>query len=145
MAGALLEPHKLVPTPFEGQHFDPYDYYSLTERYSSECPPACPRAPPGAPHSCPTSPPCPTPALQPPAMTVPVTPSPQPCPPAPRGTGASLPPPSPPSLPPVPGGCSRKGRSKREAAGNTNRPNPAGHERKIALKLQRSERRRGQE
>ncbi|CAM5117449.1 unnamed protein product, partial [Eretmochelys imbricata] len=24
----------------------------------------------------------------------------------------------------VPGGCSRKGRSKREAAGNTNRPNP---------------------
>uniref|UniRef100_A0A8C3SFK6 Uncharacterized protein n=1 Tax=Chelydra serpentina TaxID=8475 RepID=A0A8C3SFK6_CHESE len=39
----------------------------------------------------------------------------------------------------VPGGCSRKGRSKREAAGNTNRPNPAGHERKIALKLQRSE------
>ncbi|KAM9149096.1 nuclear protein 1 [Pangshura tecta] len=79
MAGALLEPHKLVPTPFEGQHFDPYDYYSLTERYS------------------------------------------------------------------VPGGCSRKGRSKREAAGNTNRPSPAGHERKIARKLQRSERRRGQE
>ncbi|CAM4678103.1 unnamed protein product, partial [Lepidochelys kempii] len=23
MAGALLDPHKLVPTPFEGQHFDP--------------------------------------------------------------------------------------------------------------------------
>uniref|UniRef100_A0A674IXQ8 Uncharacterized protein n=1 Tax=Terrapene triunguis TaxID=2587831 RepID=A0A674IXQ8_9SAUR len=74
---------------------------------------------------CPTSPPCPTPALQPPSPA-----------------GASLPP-SPPSVPPVPGGCSRKGRSKREAAGNTNRPNPAGHERKIALKLQRSERRRG--
>nr|XP_042703550.1 nuclear protein 1 isoform X1 [Chrysemys picta bellii] len=36
MAGALLEPHKLVPTPFEGQHFDPYDYYSLTERYSTQ-------------------------------------------------------------------------------------------------------------
>ncbi|XP_037754763.1 nuclear protein 1 isoform X2 [Chelonia mydas] len=35
MAGALLEPHKLIPTPFEGQHFDPYDYYSLTERYST--------------------------------------------------------------------------------------------------------------
>ncbi|XP_067419998.1 nuclear protein 1 [Emydura macquarii macquarii] len=79
MAGALLEADKLVPTPFEGEYFDRYDYYSLTERYS------------------------------------------------------------------MPGGCSRKGRSKREAAENTNRPNPAGHERKIALKLQRSEHRRSQE
>ncbi|XP_065447035.1 nuclear protein 1 [Chrysemys picta bellii] len=78
---ALLEPHKLVPTPFEGQHFDPYDYYSLTERYSRDC-----RV-----------------------------------------------------------GAAGRAVSKREAAGNTNRPNPAGHERKIALKLQRSERRRGQE
>ncbi|XP_043404219.1 nuclear protein 1 isoform X1 [Chelonia mydas] len=48
MAGALLEPHKLIPTPFEGQHFDPYDYYSLTERYSNapqEWQPSSPGAP----------------------------------------------------------------------------------------------------
>ncbi|XP_068779445.1 nuclear protein 1 [Struthio camelus] len=39
----------------------------------------------------------------------------------------------------APGGRGRKGRSKREAAANTNRPSPAGHERKVALKLQRAE------
>ncbi|KAL4658359.1 nuclear protein 1-like [Arapaima gigas] len=39
------------------------------------------------------------------------------------------------------GGASRKGRTKREASCNTNRPCPAGHERKIAEKLRRSERR----
>ncbi|MBN3307665.1 nuclear protein 1b [Amia ocellicauda] len=36
---------------------------------------------------------------------------------------------------------SRKGRSKREASCNTNRPIPAGHERKIVEKLQNSQRR----
>ncbi|XP_036408455.1 nuclear protein 1b [Megalops cyprinoides] len=39
------------------------------------------------------------------------------------------------------GGASRKGRTKREACCNTNRPNPAGHERKIAEKLRNAERR----
>ncbi|XP_048848083.1 nuclear protein 1b [Brienomyrus brachyistius] len=39
------------------------------------------------------------------------------------------------------GGASRKGRTKREADCNTNRPSPAGHERKIAEKLQNSKRR----
>ena len=34
---------------------------------------------------------------------------------------------------------SRKGRSKREATQNTNRPNPAGHERKITEKLRNTE------
>lgn len=33
----------------------------------------------------------------------------------------------------------RKGRSKKEAAQNTNRPSPAGHERKVATKLQNAE------
>ncbi|KYO47308.1 nuclear protein 1 [Alligator mississippiensis] len=42
----------------------------------------------------------------------------------------------------VPDGRGRKGRTKREAAAHTNRPSPAGHERKLATKLQRSERRR---
>ncbi|XP_071322225.1 nuclear protein 1b [Trachinotus anak] len=36
-------------------------------------------------------------------------------------------------------GSARKGRSKKEASENTNRPNPAGHERKIVEKLQNSE------
>uniref|UniRef100_U3FWH9 Nuclear protein 1 n=1 Tax=Micrurus fulvius TaxID=8637 RepID=U3FWH9_MICFL len=40
------------------------------------------------------------------------------------------------------GGSSRKGRSKKEAEDHTNRPNPAGHERKIVLKLQRTEQKR---
>lgn len=34
---------------------------------------------------------------------------------------------------------SRKGRTKKEASCNTNRQNPAGHERKIVLKLQNAE------
>ncbi|XP_016089863.1 nuclear protein 1-like [Sinocyclocheilus grahami] len=35
--------------------------------------------------------------------------------------------------------ASRKGRTKKEASCNTNRPNPAGHERKIVEKLQNAE------
>ena len=35
--------------------------------------------------------------------------------------------------------ASRKGRTKKEASCNTNRPNPAGHERKILEKLQNAE------
>ncbi|XP_020862555.1 nuclear protein 1 [Phascolarctos cinereus] len=34
---------------------------------------------------------------------------------------------------------SRKGRTKREAANHTNRPSPAGHERKLLTKLQNTE------
>ncbi|XP_006877096.1 PREDICTED: nuclear protein 1 [Chrysochloris asiatica] len=37
------------------------------------------------------------------------------------------------------GGRGRKGRTKREAAANTNRPNPGGHERKLVTKLQNAE------
>ncbi|XP_004461514.2 nuclear protein 1 [Dasypus novemcinctus] len=37
------------------------------------------------------------------------------------------------------GGGGRKGRTKREAAANTNRPNPGGHERKLVTKLQNAE------
>ena len=37
---------------------------------------------------------------------------------------------------------SRKGRSKKEASLNTNRPNPAGHERKMLTKLQNTEKKR---
>ncbi|KAG1967585.1 nuclear protein 1b [Pimephales promelas] len=33
----------------------------------------------------------------------------------------------------------RKGRTKKEASCNTNRPNPGGHERKIVEKLQNAE------
>ncbi|XDV13419.1 hypothetical protein PO909_001823 [Leuciscus waleckii] len=33
----------------------------------------------------------------------------------------------------------RKGRTKKEASCNTNRPNPGGHERKIVAKLQNTE------
>uniref|UniRef100_A0A8D2IVH5 Nuclear protein 1 n=1 Tax=Varanus komodoensis TaxID=61221 RepID=A0A8D2IVH5_VARKO len=40
------------------------------------------------------------------------------------------------------GGSSRKGRSKKEAEDHTNRPSPGGHERKIVLKLQRTEAKR---
>nr|XP_003928763.1 nuclear protein 1 [Saimiri boliviensis boliviensis] len=40
------------------------------------------------------------------------------------------------------GGGGRKGRSKREAAANTNRPSPGGHERKLVTKLQNSERKK---
>uniref|UniRef100_A0A8C7J1F6 Nuclear protein 1b n=1 Tax=Oncorhynchus kisutch TaxID=8019 RepID=A0A8C7J1F6_ONCKI len=36
-------------------------------------------------------------------------------------------------------GASRKGRSKKEASDNTNRPNPGGHERKLVEKLQNTE------
>lgn len=38
--------------------------------------------------------------------------------------------------------ATRKGRTKREASQNTNRPNPAGHERKVVQKLINTERRR---
>ncbi|XP_038636606.1 nuclear protein 1-like [Scyliorhinus canicula] len=40
------------------------------------------------------------------------------------------------------GGSSRKGRTKKEASENTNRFIPAGHERKVTYKLQRSEQNR---
>lgn len=36
----------------------------------------------------------------------------------------------------------RKGRTKREAAVNTNRPSPGGHERKLVTKLQNTERKK---
>ncbi|CAL9692930.1 unnamed protein product [Knipowitschia caucasica] len=36
-------------------------------------------------------------------------------------------------------GAARKGRSKKEASENTNRPNPGGHERKITEKLKNME------
>jgi len=37
---------------------------------------------------------------------------------------------------------SRKGRTKREAKLNTNRPNPGGHERKVTEKLRNTEKKR---
>ncbi|XP_019503958.1 PREDICTED: nuclear protein 1 [Hipposideros armiger] len=37
------------------------------------------------------------------------------------------------------GAGARKGRTKREAAANTNRPSPGGHERKLVTKLQNTE------
>ncbi|XP_029803237.1 nuclear protein 1 isoform X2 [Suricata suricatta] len=40
------------------------------------------------------------------------------------------------------GAGGRKGRSKREAAANTNRPSPGGHERKLLTKLQNTERKK---
>uniref|UniRef100_A0A8C3YMN6 Nuclear protein 1, transcriptional regulator n=1 Tax=Catagonus wagneri TaxID=51154 RepID=A0A8C3YMN6_9CETA len=40
------------------------------------------------------------------------------------------------------GGGARKGRTKREAAANTNRPSPGGHERKLVTKLQNTERKK---
>ncbi|XP_060111858.1 nuclear protein 1-like [Heteronotia binoei] len=76
MSTSFVQAEKLHPTPFEVEYFDQYDFYSITDRYST------------------------------------------------------------------PGGCSRKGRSKREAEDHTNRPNPGGHERKIVLKLQRTEQKR---
>ncbi|XP_030065323.1 nuclear protein 1-like [Microcaecilia unicolor] len=42
----------------------------------------------------------------------------------------------------MPGGTSRKGRTKKEASENTNRNNPCGHERKIVEKMQRTEAKR---
>ncbi|XP_075937107.1 nuclear protein 1-like [Anarhichas minor] len=36
-------------------------------------------------------------------------------------------------------GSARKGRTKKEASDNTNRHNPSGHERKIVVKLQNTE------
>ncbi|PNI11317.1 NUPR1 isoform 1 [Pan troglodytes] len=39
-------------------------------------------------------------------------------------------------------GGGQKGRTKREAAANTNRPSPGGHERKLVTKLQNSERKK---
>ncbi|KAM8845322.1 nuclear protein 1b isoform 1-T1 [Spinachia spinachia] len=36
-------------------------------------------------------------------------------------------------------GSTRKGRTKKEASDNTNRPSPCGHERKLAEKLQNME------
>ncbi|XP_032184611.1 nuclear protein 1 [Mustela erminea] len=44
--------------------------------------------------------------------------------------------------PSYPGAGARKGRTKREAAANTNRPSPGGHERKLVTKLQNTERKR---
>ncbi|XP_069860322.1 nuclear protein 1-like [Dipodomys merriami] len=41
-------------------------------------------------------------------------------------------------------GGGRKGRTKREAAANTNRPSPGGHERKLVTKFQNSERKKVQ-
>ncbi|XP_004691751.1 PREDICTED: nuclear protein 1 [Condylura cristata] len=37
------------------------------------------------------------------------------------------------------GAGGRKGRTKREAAANTNRPSPGGHERKLVTKLRNTE------
>ncbi|XP_005405231.1 PREDICTED: nuclear protein 1 [Chinchilla lanigera] len=39
-------------------------------------------------------------------------------------------------------GGGRKGRTKREAAANTNRPSPGGHERKLVTKFQNSEKKK---
>ncbi|XP_069042642.1 nuclear protein 1b [Lepisosteus oculatus] len=66
----FVEVKKLQPTQFEGEYYDKYEFYNLTDRY------------------CVSS--------------------------------------------------SRKGRSKRESSCNTNRPSPAGHERKLSTKLQNS-------
>uniref|UniRef100_A0A9L0TF37 Nuclear protein 1 n=1 Tax=Equus caballus TaxID=9796 RepID=A0A9L0TF37_HORSE len=45
-------------------------------------------------------------------------------------------------LPGFPGVGGRKGRTKREAAANTNHPSPGGHERKLVTKLQNTERKK---
>ncbi|XP_043942195.1 nuclear protein 1-like [Protopterus annectens] len=42
----------------------------------------------------------------------------------------------------VPRGSSSKGRTKKEASENTNRPNPGGHERKIVDKMQKTEKKK---
>ncbi|CAD7683712.1 unnamed protein product [Nyctereutes procyonoides] len=57
--------------------------------------------------------------------------------------GCLMPPPtSPQPLAWFPGVGGRKGRTKREAAANTNRPSPGGHERKLVTKLQNTERKK---
>nr|XP_025709887.1 nuclear protein 1 [Callorhinus ursinus] len=57
--------------------------------------------------------------------------------------GCTMPPfASPQPLAWFPGGGGRKGRTKREAAANTNRPSPGGHERKLVTKLQNTERKK---
>ncbi|KAK9534480.1 hypothetical protein VZT92_006922 [Zoarces viviparus] len=61
----------LKPSSFEDEHYDQYEYYNLTDKYTE--------------------------------------------------------------------GSARKGRTKKEASDNTNRHNPTGHERKIVLKLQNTE------
>ncbi|KAJ8364371.1 hypothetical protein SKAU_G00132020 [Synaphobranchus kaupii] len=68
---SFVDVKNMEPTTFEDHHYDEYEYYNLTDKFS--------------------------------------------------------------------GGTSRKGRTKREASCNTNRPNPAGHERKITEKLQNAE------
>ncbi|XP_075937126.1 nuclear protein 1-like [Anarhichas minor] len=61
----------LKPSSFEDEHYDQYEYYNLTDKYTE--------------------------------------------------------------------GSARKGRTKKEASDNTNRHNPSGHERKIVVKLQNTE------
>lgn len=58
-----------------------------------------------------------------------------------RAREASASPPASPRLTPVRSAeaSARKGRSKKEASDNTNRPSPSGHERKLVEKLQNSE------
>uniref|UniRef100_A0A8C7UW55 Nuclear protein 1b n=2 Tax=Oncorhynchus mykiss TaxID=8022 RepID=A0A8C7UW55_ONCMY len=68
---SFVDVKNVEPTHFEEQHYDEYEYYNLSEKYTS--------------------------------------------------------------------GASRKGRSKKEAVDNTNRPNPGGHERKLIEKLQNTE------
>ncbi|XP_029914139.1 nuclear protein 1b [Myripristis murdjan] len=68
---SFVDVKNLEPTSFENQYYDEYEYYNLSDKYTS--------------------------------------------------------------------GAARKGRTKKEASENTNRPNPAGHERKIVEKLQNSE------
>ncbi|XP_069508194.1 nuclear protein 1 [Ambystoma mexicanum] len=34
MTSSYVEAEKLQPTAFEGEYFDEYDYYNLTDRYS---------------------------------------------------------------------------------------------------------------
>ncbi|KAK6311360.1 nuclear protein 1b [Coregonus clupeaformis] len=68
---SFVDVKNVEPTQFEEQHYDEYEYYNLSEKYTSS--------------------------------------------------------------------ASRKGRTKKEASDNTNRPNPGGHERKIVEKLQNTE------
>lgn len=37
MSTSFVQVEKLHPTPFEVEYFDQYDFYSLTDRYSSKC------------------------------------------------------------------------------------------------------------
>lgn len=89
----------MKPTTFEDEHYDEYEYYNLTDKYTGEE----------------TSP------ILPPSEKVCVC-----------VLMESL-------CVAVPEGSARKGRTKKEASENTNRHNPAGHERKIVEKLQNSE------